>query len=77
MEVKVDMNFKGILELISQLPDEKARELFSILKARLTSKKPNQNNDLKRLILDAPTWDDTQINTFQEARDSINSSLLA
>ncbi len=77
MEVKVDMDFKAILKLISQLPDEKAKELFSFLKGRLHSKNTGGKNDLKKLVLAAPTWDDAQFNLMQEARDSINSSRLA
>ncbi len=71
------MDFKGILKLISQLPDEKARELYSFLQRQLTSKKPRHKSDLKKLLLEAPTWDDAQVNAVLEARESINSSRLA
>ncbi|MEK6479595.1 hypothetical protein WJR50_18765 [Catalinimonas sp. 4WD22] len=76
MEIKVNIEYDQILELIQQLPEEKLTELIETLQDELKVKKLSSKEKLKQLILEAPSWTEQQLKDFQETRDSINSSRL-
>ena len=71
--MKVDYN--QILELIHQLPEKEIEKLAITLQSEISSKKTS--GSIQELILKAPTWSDSDLEDYKEARNSINSSRLA
>ena len=71
--MKVDYN--QILELIHQLPEKEIEKLAITLQSEISSKKTSES--IQELILKAPTWSDSDLGDYKEARNSINSSRLA
>ena len=71
--MKVDYN--QILELIHQLPEKEIEKLAITLQSEISSKKTSES--IQELILKAPTWSDSDLEDYKEARNSINSSRLA
>ncbi|MCF8235731.1 MAG: hypothetical protein K9G67_15855 [Bacteroidales bacterium] len=75
MELKINLNYRQILNLIKQLPEEEKKKLAVTLQSDMSS---NTGNDaLKGLILEAPTWANDDYSLYKDARDSINNSRLA
>ena len=68
------MNYTQILGLIHQLPEEEIEKLFVALQSEISSKK--KSDSLHDLILNAPTWSETEFNKYQKARNHINSLRL-
>jgi hypothetical protein len=73
MEIKINLDYDQILNLIHQLPDKDIEKLVDTLQSEVTSKK--SPGSIKDLIHQAPTWTDSELNEFQAARDHIGSSL--
>jgi hypothetical protein len=71
--MKVDYN--QILELIHQLPEKEIEKLAITLQSEISSKKTSES--IQELILKAPTWSDSDLEDYKEARNSINNSRLA
>ncbi len=75
MEHNDNMDYKQILRLIHQLPDEEIEKLAHTLQSEISSKKSTES--LQELLLNAPTWSDDDWKQYQEARNHINQSRLA
>jgi hypothetical protein len=75
MEIKVDINYNQILRLIRQLPKRDIKKLTNILQSEIVSDKSTKS--LQKLILQAPTWTDSDLNDYNEARFYINKSRIA
>jgi hypothetical protein len=71
--MKVDYN--QILDLIHQLPEKEIEKLAITLQSEISSKKTSES--IQELILKAPTWSDSDLEDYKEARNSINNSRLA
>jgi len=67
--------YNQILELIRQLPEKEIEKLAIALQSEISSKKTSES--IQELILKAPTWTDSDLEDYKEARDSINNSRLA
>ena len=76
MELKLNIDFKQILGLIHQLPENEIEKLTIALQSEISSKKNTEKNKLQNLILNAPTWTDSDFSEYQEARKHINNSRL-
>ena len=70
--MKVDYN--QILELVHQLPEKEIEKLAITLQSEISSKKTSES--IQELILKAPTWLDTDLEDYKEARNSIKNSRL-
>ncbi|HEY4785621.1 MAG TPA: hypothetical protein VIH57_06215 [Bacteroidales bacterium] len=73
MELNADYN--QILKLIQQLPKKDIKRLTKTLQSEIAADKPAKS--LKKLILQAPTWSDSDYNEYKEARIQINKSRIA
>lgn len=75
MELKINLDYGQILNLIQQLPEEQIEKLADTLQAEVSSKKSQQS--IEKLILKAPTWADSELNNFKAARNHINKTRIA
>lgn len=75
MEVRIDINYNQILKLIRQLPEKDIEKLTRTLQSEISSEKSEKS--LAELILKAPTWSDSDMKDFKEARNHINKSRVA
>jgi len=75
MELRVDINYNQILSLIRQLPKKDIKKLTNTLQSEIVTDKSTKS--IQRLILEAPTWTDSEINDYNNARNHINKSRIA
>jgi hypothetical protein len=75
MELRVDINYNQILRLIRQLPKKDIKKLTNTLQSEITTDKSTIS--LQKLILQAPTWTDSDLNDYNDARIHINKSRIA
>ncbi len=69
MELKVDIGFDQLLDVIRQLPDDKK----SRIQAELSSqKKEIRRDDFLELLLNGPVMSDEQYKEYLEARNHFN-----
>ena len=74
MELRVDMSYNQILKLIRQLPKKDIKKLTNTLESEMAADKSTRS--LQKLILQAPTWTDSDVNDYTEARIHINKSRM-
>jgi hypothetical protein len=75
LELRVDVNYNQILRLIQQLPKKDIKKLTNTLQSEIAADKSTKS--LPKLILQAPTWSDSDLNDYNEARSHINKSRIA
>jgi hypothetical protein len=75
MELKINLEFNQLLKLIHQLPPRDIERLSVVLQSEVTASK--SASSLQQLILDAPTWADTELQDYNEARVHLNQSRIA
>lgn len=75
MELRINIEYDQILKLIHQLPKEDVEKLANTLQSEISTEKSLKN--IKELILTAPTWTDSDLKDFQNARDQLNKSRIA
>ncbi len=75
MELRVDISYNQILKLIRQLPKKDIKKLTNTLQSEITTDKSTKS--LQKLILQAPTWTDSELNDCNNARTHINKSRIA
>ncbi|MBN1927269.1 MAG: hypothetical protein JW798_15655 [Prolixibacteraceae bacterium] len=75
MELKLNIDYYQILGLIRQLPEKEKKELAITLQSEISSEKSSKA--IPELILQAPTWSDSDFIDFQESRAHINKSRIA
>jgi hypothetical protein len=75
MELRVDINYNQILGLIRQLPKKDIKKLTNILQSEITASKSTRS--LQNLILQAPTWTESDLDFYNDARIHINNSRIA
>ena len=75
MELKINLEFNQLLKLIHQLPKKDIERLSVVLQSEVTAAK--SASSLQKLILDAPTWTDTELQDYNDARDHLNQSRIA
>lgn len=76
MELKVNIEYNEILNLIQQMPEKDIQKLADLLKSRVSEIK-NSGESIKELLLEAPVWTDEDYNQFKLAHESINKSRIA
>jgi hypothetical protein len=75
MELSVNISYNQILRLIRQLPKRDIKKLTYTLQSEIETDKSTIS--LQNLILQAPTWSDSELNDYNEARTHINKSRLS
>lgn len=75
MEMNINIGYDEILELIHQLPKRDIERLVLTLNSEISSKKSSESID--ELILQAPTWSESELKEYQESREYINNSRLS
>lgn len=75
MELKIKIDYNQILRLIYQLPKKEINKLVVTLNSEIKLNKTSQN--IKELILKAPTWTETEFQNYSDARNHLNNSRLA
>lgn len=76
MELKVNIDYDQIMDLIQQLPPQDIEKLSSAIQAGLSQKKEIAKSKLVGLILSSPTWSDKDYRDYVEARAQINKTRL-
>lgn len=72
MELRINLNYNQILGLIRQLPDKDIEKLSITLQWEISSKRSAAS--IEELILNAPTWSESDLEDFNQARKHINNS---
>lgn len=75
MELRIEIDYNQILKLIHQLPKREIERLTSSLQSELSTQK--SSDAIKELILKAPTWSDSDLNDYNDARAHLNQSRIA
>ncbi|MDP3181182.1 MAG: hypothetical protein Q8M67_05180 [Bacteroidota bacterium] len=75
MELKINLEFNQILKLIHQLPKKDIERLSIVLESEVTASK--SASSMQKLILDAPTWTDNELQDYNDAKDHLNQSRIA
>ena len=75
MELRIKIDYNQIVKLIHQLPKTEIERLANSLQSELET--PQSSDAIKELILNAPTWTDSEFDHFNEARAHINKSRIA
>ena len=74
MKLKINIEYNQILNLIHQLPKKEIERLTITLQSEIESGKSSKS--LQKMILDAPTWTDEELNDYKIARVHINQSRI-
>ena len=75
MELRIDIDYNQILRLIHQLPKSEIEKLTHTLQIEMASQKSSKA--IQKMILEAPTWSDSDLNDYNETRNHINKSRIA
>ena len=75
MELRVEIKYNQILDLIRQLPKKDIEKLTNTLQSEIAAEESTES--LQKLILQAPTWTDSDVNDYNKARTHINQSRIA
>lgn len=75
MEIKINLDLNQILGLIRQLPEKDIEKLALTLQSEISHQK--SRSSLKSLILEAPTWNESDYENYQNVRQHINESRIA
>ena len=76
MHINLNIAYKDLESIVKQLPVSELKKLNSTINKEIIVKKQNSKNDLQSLILNSPTWTDTEYENNQSARNHINKSRL-
>ena len=75
MELRIDIDYNQILRLIHQLPKKEIEKLTNTLQTEIATKKPSKA--IQKMILKAPTWSDSDLKDYNDARNHLNKSRIA
>ena len=70
MQVQVDIEFDQLVEIAKKLPAKQWARLKSEVEAHPATE--NKREELKKLLLDGPTFSKKQLETIAETRNAIN-----
>ena len=81
MELKINIGYPQVLELVGQLPEKDILKLEKHIqnKFAISAKgwiRPQRHTSIQELIMQAPTWTDEEYCDYLEARQHINQSRL-
>ena len=73
MELKIQIGYDQVLEIIRQLPVNQVEKLIFDTKLFLDQEKPQKNTtSFQKFLLSGPTMSNTQYDTFLENRKYFN-----
>lgn len=73
MELKVNIAYNQVIELISQLPQSELEKLAKAIQVALKSKKKKKPpSPFQELLLKAPTWSDKEYQDYLDAKNHFN-----
>ncbi len=73
MELRLDIDYNQLLNLIKQLPATQLLKLKTELDENDSQEKPKKaSSDFQKLLLNGPVMSDEQYNTFTENRERMN-----
>jgi hypothetical protein len=72
MELKEDMEFKHLLEVIRHLPEDKIVQLKAELSIPSSPAVSKSNKNFQELLLKGPIMDDDQYNAYKQTRNHFN-----
>lgn len=75
MELRVNISYNQILKLIRQLPKRDIEKLTNTLQSEIASEKSTKS--IQKLLLQAPTWNNSDLKEYKIARNHINKSRIA
>ena len=75
MELNLDISYNQILRLVRQLPQKDIVKLTNALQSEISKEKSSES--IHKLILQAPTWTDSELKDYNQARIHINKSRIA
>ena len=73
----VPIDYKDLVSKVKQLSVSKLRKLNHTINNEIDLKKSSKEIDWKALILNAPTWTDSEYNEYLSVRENMNKSRLA
>lgn len=75
MELSINVNYNQILRLIRQLPKKDIEKLTRALQSEISAEESSKSLD--QIILQAPTWTDSDFKEYKKVRSHINKSRVA
>jgi len=75
LEPRIKIDYNQIVKLIHQLPKTEIERLANSLQAELST--PQSSEAIMELILNAPTWTDSEFDDYNQARAHVNKSRIA
>ncbi len=73
MELTVNLQFEQVLNLVRQLPKAELQRLVKTLQSQLSEMpEPKPLTDWQKLIQQAPTWGESELQAVEEARQHFN-----
>jgi hypothetical protein len=81
MELKINIGYPQVMELVGQLPERDIQKLAKRIRNKyvLSAKTRivnQRHTSIQELIMQAPTWTDEEYNNYIETRKHINQSRL-
>jgi len=77
MELKINIDYPQVFELVCQLPENDIQSLLRQLQIKFEiPQKTKKQTSIQELILQAPTWSDEEYNDYLDTREYINQSRL-
>ena len=74
MLLHLNIQPQDLFAIVKQLPVSELKKLSTVIDTELKSK--SKNSDLKKLLLNSPTWTEDEYKKHLENRASINKSRL-
>jgi hypothetical protein len=75
MKSEAEISYNNILRLIRQLPKREIKKLSIALQSEISTDKASTS--LQKIILQAPTWDESDFDALNNARLHIDKSRIA
>ena len=72
MELLLDLSYNQVLRICKQLPRKDIKKLATTLELELKQNEQVDDNSLENLISIAPTWSDSDLNDYNNARQIFN-----
>jgi uncharacterized protein with NAD-binding domain and iron-sulfur cluster len=72
MELRLNIQYQELLNLIQQLPDKQVIQLKQDLNNILQKKQEKPTTDFQKMLLEAPVMDDEEYETYLENRKHFN-----
>lgn len=72
MEVKLNIGYEQLIDVINQLPPEDMNRLKAEIERIVSESSSTAKDDWESLLIDGPVMDDEQYRAFEENRKTFN-----